>query len=176
MTTYEPFSLLDMFRFNFVNTDKMTETFRVSFYADYIIKHGKYGMTALHGTSGTAMGYILGKEEGEGRNWHSHISAITVGEPFRKMGLARTFMETFESISQRQKANFADLFVRASNAPAVTMYEKFGYTVYRRVRGYYMGGDRDAEDALDMRKVICGDLSCLVAPKTVIDPGELQFN
>ena len=37
-----------------------------------------------------------------------------------------------------------DLFVRASNAVAVGMYERLGYTVYRRVLGYYSNG----EDAL----------------------------
>lgn len=37
-----------------------------------------------------------------------------------------------------------DLFVRASNAVAVGMYERLGYSVYRRVLGYYSNG----EDAL----------------------------
>ena len=41
-------------------------------------------------------------------------------------------------------AFFVDLFVRASNAVAVGMYERLGYTVYRRVLGYYANG----EDAL----------------------------
>jgi N-terminal acetyltransferase B complex catalytic subunit len=40
---------------------------------------------------------------------------------------------------------FVDLFVRQSNAIAIAMYRKFGYSVYRRVLGYY-GGD-GAEDA-----------------------------
>ncbi len=41
-------------------------------------------------------------------------------------------------------AYFVDLFVRASNAVAVGMYERLGYSVYRRVLGYYANG----EDAL----------------------------
>lgn len=41
---------------------------------------------------------------------------------------------------------FVDLFVRVSNALAVGMYEKFGYSVYRKVIGYYSG----EEDAYGM--------------------------
>ena len=36
-----------------------------------------------------------------------------------------------------------------SNKSAITMYEKMGYSIYRRVLGYYSG----EEDAFDMRKV-----------------------
>jgi hypothetical protein len=39
----------------------------------------------------------------------------------------------------RYNAYFVDLFVRASNRPAITMYEKLGYVVYRRVLKYYSG-------------------------------------
>ena len=37
-----------------------------------------------------------------------------------------------------------DLFVRVSNAVAIGMYEKFGYSTYRRVLGYYSGNNEDA--------------------------------
>lgn len=36
-----------------------------------------------------------------------------------------------------------DLFVRVSNKVAIDMYTKFGYTVYRRVLGYYSGADNE---------------------------------
>lgn len=48
-----------------------------------------------------------------------------------------------------------DLFVRASNTLAISMYQKLGYVVYRRVLGYYGPTSKDAhdeEDAFDMRK------------------------
>ena len=50
---------------------------------------------------------------------------------------------------------FVDLFVRVSNAVAITMYENLGYTVYRKVLQYY-SGDKD-EDAYDMRKALSRD-------------------
>ena len=46
-------------------------------------------------------------------------------------------------------AYFVDLFVRVSNKVAFDMYSKFGYTVYRRVIGYYSGSD--SEDAFGAR-------------------------
>jgi hypothetical protein len=47
---------------------------------------------------------------------------------------------------RRYDAYFVDLFVRVSNSLAIGMYEKFGYSVYRRVLGYY-SSDHDTEDA-----------------------------
>ena len=62
-------------------------------------------------------------------------------------------MDYFEDISIRSyNAYFVDLFVRASNTLAIKMYEKFGYSTYRRVWGYYSG--ELPEDALDMRKAL----------------------
>lgn len=40
-------------------------------------------------------------------------------------------------------AFFVDLFVRVSNTLAINMYNAFGYSVYRRVIGYY-SGEEDA--------------------------------
>ena len=50
-------------------------------------------------------------------------------------------------------AYFVDLFVRVTNTLAIDMYKRFGYTVYRRVLGYYGG----KEDAFDMRKALPRD-------------------
>mmetsp|Transcript_1275 Transcript_1275/g.1344 ORF Transcript_1275/g.1344 Transcript_1275/m.1344 type:complete len:84 (-) Transcript_1275:236-487(-) len=63
-------------------------------------------------------------------------------------------MKHLEQVSDKQyNAYFVDLFVRASNRLAISMYEGMGYTVYRRVLGYYSG----EEDALDMRKALQRD-------------------
>jgi len=62
-------------------------------------------------------------------------------------------MDYFEDVSiKTYNAYFVDLFVRASNTLAIKMYEKFGYSTYRRVLGYYSG--ELPEDALDMRKAL----------------------
>jgi N-terminal acetyltransferase B complex catalytic subunit len=57
----------------------------------------------------------------------------------------------------RHNGYFVDLFVRTTNAVAIGMYEQFGYSVYRRVLGYYHSspfGNRDEdEDAFGMATV-----------------------
>jgi Acetyltransferase (GNAT) family len=99
------------------------------------------------------MGYVLGKAEGEGKLWHGHVSAVTVSPEYRRLGLAHTLMNYFETLSiQQYNAYFVDLFVRASNRLAIDMYTKFGYVSYRRVLGYYSG--ELPEDAWDMRKAL----------------------
>ena len=49
--------------------------------------------------------------------------------------------------------------MRVSNTVAIRMYQRLGYTVYRRVLGYYGGGGAGdaSEDALDMRKSLPRD-------------------
>lgn len=82
------------------------------------------------------MGYILGKAEGAGADWHGHVTAVTVAPDFRRQGLARRLMALLEETTEKvHDAYFVDLFVRASNAVAIGMYRSFGYSVYRRVLG-----------------------------------------
>ncbi len=65
-------------------------------------------------------------------------------------------MDDLEHYSSKvYNAFFVDLFVRSSNKLAIGMYEKFGYSKYRRVLGYYSGDD--AEDAWDMWKALRRD-------------------
>lgn len=51
----------------------------------------------------------------------------------------------------RHNAYFVDLFVRASNDMGVKLYERLGYTTYRRVLGYYS----NVEDALGGPAAVC---------------------
>jgi N-terminal acetyltransferase B complex catalytic subunit len=60
------------------------------------------------------------------------------------MGLAKQLMRYLEAVSEHTyNGYFVDLFVRVSNALAIHMYEIMGYSVYRRVLGYY-SGEEDA--------------------------------
>lgn len=56
------------------------------------------------------------------------------------------------------------------------MYEKFGYTVYRRVTGYYTG--LNPEDALDMRKALRRDVkkASIVPLKHPVRPEDLEWH
>jgi len=58
MTTFRPFEPTDLFRFNNVNLDPLTETYGLPFYLHYLINWPEYFMVAEH-PSGTIMGYSL---------------------------------------------------------------------------------------------------------------------
>ena len=83
-------------------------------------------------------------------------------------------MEALERESDAGDCFFVDLLVRASNAAAIAMYGKMGYTVYRRVLGYYSG----SEDALDMRKALAADAAgaSAVPRGKPVTPAELEWD
>lgn len=93
---------------------------------------------------------------------HGHLTALSIAPSHRSLGLARVLMDVLESLSGPGKtavecdddheghahehqvvptgaagdsvdAWFVDLFVRCNNGRAISMYEKMGYSVYRRV-------------------------------------------
>lgn len=109
------------------------------------------------------MGYIIGKAEGQGTNFHGHITALSIAPEYRKLGLAKRLTKLLEEISDGvYHGFFVDLYVRPSNAIATEMYEKMGYSVYRTVKEYYgnLGPGSEgsaAEDAYDMRKPLSRD-------------------
>ena len=98
---------------------------------------------------------ISGKAEGQGENWHGHVTAVSCSPQHRRLGLAAKLMADLEEISEKKRCYFVDLFVRVSNKVAITMYKNLGYTVYRTVLQYY-SGDVD-EDAYDMRLSLSAD-------------------
>eukprot|EP00438_Fugacium_kawagutii_P007829 Skav212608 [mRNA] locus=scaffold2176:193896:195161:- [translate_table: standard] len=113
---------------------------------------------------GHIAGYIIGKVEGAGPNWHGHVSAISVAPEFRRTGVANRLMEYLEEDGWMAKCEemhdcyFVDLFVRPTNTAAINFYEGLGYVIYRissqgTVTGYYSGD----EDAYDMRKPLRRD-------------------
>ena len=153
MATLRRFSPFDLLRFNNVNLDPLTETFTMGFYLQYLAKWPQYcfNVDAPHGRS---MGYVLGKAEGPGTNWHGHVTAVTVPPEYRRLGVAQRLMHVLERVSEWDKAYFVDLFVRKSNNIAINFYKDLGYTIYRTVLGYYSG----EEDAYDMRKACSRDV------------------
>lgn len=175
MTTLRPFTCNDLFRFNNVNLDPLTETYGLPFYLSYLAHWPEYFQVA-ESANGRIMGYIMGKAEGSVQNeqWHGHVTALSVSSEFRRLGLAAKLMNELERISEQKKAFFVDLFVRVSNNVAVEMYKKLGYTIYRTVLQYY-SGDPD-EDAYDMRKALSRDVhrKSVVPLKDPVRPEDVE--
>ncbi|KAG6776338.1 hypothetical protein POTOM_019844 [Populus tomentosa] len=148
--------------------------FNMSFYMTYLARWPDYFHVA-EGPGNKVMGYIMGKVEGQGESWHGHVTAVTVASEYRRQQLAKKLMNLLEEISDKiDKAYFVDLFVRASNTPAIKMYEKLGYVIYRRVLRYYSG----EEDGLDMRKALSRDVGkkSIIPLKRPVTPDELEYD
>ncbi|XP_062085719.1 N-terminal acetyltransferase B complex catalytic subunit NAA20 isoform X1 [Humulus lupulus] len=172
MTTIRRFCCNDLLRFASVNFDHLTETFNMSFYMTYLARWPDYFHVA-EAPGNRVMGYIMGKVEGQGESWHGHVTAVTVAPEYRRQQLAKKLMNLLEDISDKiDKGYFVDLFVRASNTPAIKMYEKLGYVIYRRVLRYYSG----EEDGLDMRKALSRDVEkkSIIPLKRPVTPDELE--
>ncbi|KAG8906330.1 N-terminal acetyltransferase [Tulasnella sp. 403] len=151
MSVLRPFKAADLFKFNNVNMDVWTETYSISFYLTYLARWPDLCLVQ-EAPNGKIMGYVLGKAEGPGTDWHGHVTAITVAPEYRRLGLARKMMDELERISDEvYHGYFVDLYVRCANALAINMYEGMGYSVFRRVREYYgrLGYDKGGKDQED---------------------------
>ncbi|CCH60337.1 hypothetical protein TBLA_0C05390 [Henningerozyma blattae CBS 6284] len=169
MTTLQPFEVTDLLKLNNVNLDILTENFPVEFYFEYLILWPnlffKSQETSVDSeeTKYDISGYMMAKTEGKGQDWHSHITAVTVDSVFRRISLASKLCNSLAAMvdSKPHDVNFIDLFVKCNNELAIKLYEKLGYSVFRRVVGYYNSSEDgypntlkyidDDKDAFDMR-------------------------
>jgi N-terminal acetyltransferase B complex catalytic subunit len=154
MTSVTPFIATDLLHLTNVNLDTLTENYHAAFYLQYLTQWPSMFFKGEN-PNGEITGYMMGKSEGRGKEWHSHITAVTVAYDYRRLGLAGILVDHLRQASEApdQDCYFMDLYVRASNKLAIDMYKKFGFHVFRRVERYYGSGDNpnDAEDAFDMR-------------------------
>ena len=83
---------------------------------------------------------------------------IAVHPAYRRLGIARQLVQ--ELVAQLKQKNICSLTleVRASNAPAICLYEKLGFLRVGRRPGYYR---KPKEDAFIMRKEWGRCESCL---------------
>jgi len=174
MTTLRPFSSLDLFRFNHINMDPLTETYNIPFYMQYLSTWPSL-CAAFEDPNGRMMGYILGKAEGHGKLWHGHVTAVTVSPEYRRLGVAKNLMAYLEHVSEHlYNGYFVDLFVRVTNKLAQLMYQHLGYSVYRQVLKYY---SHEGEDAYDMRRALPRDTEkqSIIPLPAPITPEELEW-
>lgn len=195
MTSIKPFQIEDLFEFNAVNLDPLTENFNISFYTQYLTEWPSlfFKSTEVYlgfGQTSEISGYMMGKTEGSvsKKEWHTHITAVTVQDQYRRLGLASELCLELEKLTSVEPYNtmFVDLFVKVTNKLGRQLYEKLGYSVYRRVVGYYGGEspeDRnhidDEIDAFDMRKLLARDVNNETVrengDKVNVLPYEVQF-
>jgi len=76
----------------------------------------------------------------------AHISTIGVRPAYRRQGLGELLLISAIELAQVLDSTIVTLEVRASNLPAQTLYEKYGFIRVGLRKGYYS----DREDALIM--------------------------
>ncbi|KAJ9665481.1 N-alpha-acetyltransferase 20 [Coniosporium apollinis] len=164
MAHVRPMRATDLFKFNQCNLDPLTETYNIGFYLEYLIKW-PHLCNVIEGRDGNIEGYTspypapvqpYSPDTNPNPNylpWHGHITALTIAPKARRLGHATRLTQSLEQACDAADAWFVDLFVRAENKVAQELYRKMGYSVYRRIVGYY----NDDADAFDMRKPLSRD-------------------
>ena len=100
MATTRSFELEDLFKFNNINLDVLTETYNTNFYYTYLATWPEY-FKVIEAPSGRLMSYVMGKSEGKRELWHGHVTAVTVAPEYRRLGLAKQLMQGLEDTSER---------------------------------------------------------------------------
>ncbi len=78
-----------------------------------------------------------------------YISNVAVAPDSRRQGIASALITALLRRAQEKELAFVTLEVRASNAPAIALYERFGFEPVGRRKGYY---EMPKEDAVLMTK------------------------
>lgn len=97
------------------------------------------------GEDGTVLGYaglLVVLDEG-------YITNVAVRPAFRRQGIAADLLTVFDRFARGNHLAFLTLEVRASNAPALALYEKLGYRRMGLRKNYY---EHPKEDAVIMTR------------------------
>lgn len=105
---------------------------------------GKFAHYYVAEANGCAVAYMgMWALSGEG-----HITNVAVSEKYRRCGIAKALIEHFINIAKEENLEFMTLEVRASNQPAIALYESFGFVQVGVRKKYY----DNSEDALLLTK------------------------
>lgn len=73
-----------------------------------------------------------------------YITNIAVAPTFRRCGVAQNLLKEIIVFAQSQRLSFISLEVRASNAAAISLYEKLGFKKAGERRNFYALPQEDA--------------------------------
>ena len=120
MTTIRPFRAEDLFKFNHINLDPLTETYNIPFYMQYVATWPSF-CASFDDPNGRMMGYILGKAEGDAKLWHGHVTAVTVSPEYRRLGVAKNLMAYLVRIVRKaiHESTFLQYLMAEHNVPTL---------------------------------------------------------
>ncbi len=128
-----------------INLSTLPENYSSSFYLNHYYSYPKAFIVADNG--GEVVGYAMCRVEYGLSNvkfgfcHKGHVISVAVLPEHRKRGMGRALMDSAMVAMKAYGSSEFYLEVRVSNQPAVAMYEKLGYHVAKRLRGYYMDGE-----------------------------------
>lgn len=85
---------------------------------------------------GRLIGFAIG--EMRAREQEGWIATLGIHPDYQRRGLGRQLLAAVEA---RLPAPTLKLTVRVSNAPAIALYQQFGYQPLNRIARYYTGGE-----------------------------------
>lgn len=74
----------------------------------------------------------------------AHITTIATHPDFRRKGVAKRLMIDLIDECYKKMIKYVTLEVRASNVPAISLYEKFGFSTIGTRKKYYQDNNEDA--------------------------------
>ena len=135
----------DLDRVIYINRTCLPENYPPDFFLMHHREHPKAFLVAELG--GEVVGYSMSRVEHGFSNFRmafvkkGHVISIAVLPHARRIGIGTSLMSrTFEALRE-YGASEVYLEVRVSNEPAINLYRKLGFTVIRRLVGYYVDGE-----------------------------------
>lgn len=104
---------------------------------DTVALNGHYLAAYIEDTFVGHGGFTVVLDEG-------YITNIAVHPDFRRKGIAHTLTESMKNEAQRLELSFLTLEVRESNLAAIRLYEKAGFRVVGKRKGFYSDPKEDA--------------------------------
>jgi ribosomal-protein-alanine N-acetyltransferase len=74
----------------------------------------------------------------------AHITILVVHPDYQRQGLGQAMLLALLQVASDRGLERATLEVRASNQPALSLYQKFGFKIAGRRRRYYKDTNEDA--------------------------------
>ncbi len=93
-------------------------------------RNGRYFVAEVDGEIVGHGGFTVILDEGD-------ITNIAVRTDFRRKGVASKLLDAMLSAAKEQKLAFLTLEVRSQNKPAISLYEKYGFTIRGERKNFY---------------------------------------
>ncbi|KAH8274032.1 hypothetical protein KR044_008585 [Drosophila immigrans] len=148
MTALREFALQDLFKFNRIVFDPLTEVYTLSFFLNKILEHPFLSEVAT-APDGQIMGFLIGRRAvdsgdrvGDGKDLdlndnHGHVCVLSIDHRYRCLGLGTLLMNRFIAKLDSKRDLFVDLFARSRNIRAIRLYKSMGYVIHRKLPGFY---------------------------------------